>query len=120
MTTKQIAFTGLLFCLSLLVACSGNKKELTIPEGILPADSMIQLFADLHLVDAKIAEAGITDSATKANIPSYYRFVLDKYKLDTARFRKSFNFYLVHPHEMNDMYTKVLDELSKRQAENQK
>ncbi len=91
----------------------------SIPDGIMSPDSMVQLIADLHLVDAKIAEGGLNDSATKAIAPSYYSFVLKKHKLDTAMFNKNFRFYLGHPAYFNEMYARALDELSKRQAENQ-
>ena len=91
-----------------------------VPVEFIQPDSMVLVLADIHIAESKILTSGNPDSTAKANLASYYKFVFDKYKVDNIRFKNSFDYYSSHVSLMNDVYDKVIDELSKRQAEIEK
>ena len=117
---RAIVFTLLFFSVSVSPSCSGKKNMEKVPVEFIQPDSMVLVLADIHIAESKILTTGNPDSTAKANLASYYKFVFDKYKVDNIRFKKSFDYYSNHVSLMNDVYDKVIDELSKRQAEIEK
>ena len=96
---------------------SCKPKEEKIPADVMPPDSMISILADLHLAEAKMVMGGM--EARNSDIKSVYlKSVLANAKVDTAYFSKSFNYYSIRPELFSQMYEKVIEELSKRQAKN--
>jgi hypothetical protein len=103
----------LLFC-----ACSSKEKhDLDIPDDIVSVDTMAVIMADIQLAEAEASVFPYSDTAGVVNLPAYYRYVLNKHKIDTATFGKNFRYYQEHPDAMDEVYTRVMEELSKRQAD---
>lgn len=103
---------------SFLFACSAKKENaIKVPDDIVPIDTMAAIMADIHLAEAEAAVYPYNDTAGTVNLPAYYRFVFNKHKIDTAVFGKNFRYYESHPEIMNEVYTKVLENLSKQQAD---
>lgn len=125
--TKHIAsalsapLRGIFFLtLSLFLACSTEKPTEKIPPEIIPFDSMVTVMADIHIAETRMLMSGLPDSTAKTKQSSHYKFVFEKNKIDSAHFKKSFEYYSLHVSLMNNLYDKVIDELSKRQAEVEK
>ena len=106
--------------LSLFLACSKEKPAEKVPPEIISFDSMITVMADMHLAETRMLMGGLSDSAAKAKQASHYKFVFEKNKIDNIRFKNSFEYYNSRISLMNNLYEKVIHELSKRQAEVEK
>jgi Domain of unknown function (DUF4296) len=102
--------------LALLSSCAPQKTEQVIPEGILPADSMTRLLADLHIAESRLLLTGVTPDAVLPK-KAYILLVLATHRTDTAVFSRSFDFYTDHPDLFAGIYAGVITEISKQQAE---
>ncbi len=109
----QISF--LVIVMTALFSC-GEKKE-GIPADIIPRAKMIQLMADVQLVEAAIQlrNLGMTDS-TKQLAYGYYKFTFEKYKVSANDFLKSYQYYQSNPELMELMYKDIITEISRKQA----
>ncbi|WP_165784687.1 DUF4296 domain-containing protein [Solitalea longa] len=97
--------------LLVFAGCSTNDK----PANLIPQDKMRYLLTDMHLIESRSYRIVKDDSAKRVTKASYL-FVLKKYKVDTAQFRSSMEYYLKHPDVMDKMYEQMIDSLSKRQS----
>ena len=104
---------SLAFIILICISCNDNKN--TLPEGIIPRDSMIVILADIHIAEAKLQNAGpaFRDKTFKS---AYLQQVLRKAGVDSSRFLGSFDYYSSHPEIFSIMYEQVIVEISKRQA----
>ncbi len=102
------------------ISCSSKKTTEKVPGEFIQPDNMVVLLADIHIAEAQTFVSGNPDSAAKAKLASHYKFVFDKHHTNAASFKQSFEYYRANTALFNDVYNKVIDELSKRQAEIEK
>ena len=102
----------------LFTACSGE-QEIKIPDNVLSKDKMAQVMLDIHLMEASMNLTGgnpnkidLPGSSVPLNID-----VLKKNNITKKQFDDSFSFYTNNPELLSEVYQKVLNELSKMQAE---
>lgn len=98
----------------LLIACE-NKTENQIKEGIIPEAKMAEIIVDLHLTDATINIKHINKRKNNEKIIKYYSSVLQKHGYSRLQFNESIDFYSIDPEKLDDIYDKVIHELSKKQ-----
>lgn len=106
-----------ILCCTLAACASKGKHAFEIPDDIVSIDTMAAIMADIHLAEAEAAVYPYNDTLGVVNLPSYYRYVFNKHKLDTALFNKNFHYYESHPDAMNEVYGKVMEILSRMQAD---
>jgi hypothetical protein len=97
------------------VACKDSTIE--IPPHIIPQDSAVILFTELQILEALVIQGSLHQKDTLLSIEAYKQGVLQKLNMSQARVEESFNFYLSHPSLLDQIYTEVLINLSKLQAE---
>jgi len=92
------------------VGCTKPKAKLSISE-----EKMVNLLADAHLVEATLQSnsATLKDSLTKL----YYEQLFEIHEVSEADFRSNLKVIEQDAQMMADIYAKVMDELSKREAE---
>lgn len=79
---------------------------------VITPDSMISLLTDMHMVD------GIISSRKDKKIPTghlageYFDVILKKHNIDRQIFEESMRYYAYHTEEFNDIYEKVITNLS--------
>ena len=97
-------FSALLF----LTACTGNN----VPDGIIEKDKMIDLMVDVHIVDGSLynIDAPTADSLYKHGIDRYTK-LFKRHHTDSTQFKKSVNYYTLHPEELEKMYEKITQKL---------
>lgn len=99
--------------LPLVLALTLASCRKPVPEGILPKDKMVLLLTDLQLADA---------ATRKHLMPEAYERMPEKYLLeitanhgtDTATFRRSMQWYMRHPEQLDKIYAGVNDALMKQ------
>jgi hypothetical protein len=111
---KKIALIAL--C-SWLISC-GNNKDIVIPEHILSKEKMAQVMTDMHLLEASM-NLNISNAITTDKTPDMenrVRSVLNKNAVTKDEYETSFSFYTAHTQLLSELYTEVLNNLSKLQA----
>lgn len=87
-----------IFFYILLQSCNSG-----IPKEILQPDKMEKVLFDIHVIDGYLGTISKADSAKRV-AASYYKGVFNKFKIDSATYNKSMNYYYKHPVELNKIY----------------
>jgi hypothetical protein len=106
-------FYGCLLFIS-LSACTKNSTD--IPSDIIPKDSMVYIMMDVHLAEAAVKTAA-ADTNYKLNIRTYYDHIYKKYNTTDSNFNKSLKFYTDNPELLEQIYQKIAEEMSRKEAE---
>ena len=105
----------ILFIVLLFVSCS---SETSVPNDLLQPDKMTDVMEDIYLSEGIVANIGSQDRAAERQMAiDYYSVVYKKYKVDSTIFRKSFDYYSMHPKLMQEIHEQVIDRLSKKNLE---
>ena len=108
---KHLLFIIILISLS---GCHGPKDEK--PADLIPEEQMIDILTDIHVADA------IVDNKygqQKVDLPltnALYSQIYKNHKITAARYKSSYKYYEANPELMDNIYTQVITELSKKQA----
>ncbi|MGZ4035759.1 MAG: DUF4296 domain-containing protein [Bacteroidia bacterium] len=106
----------LIFFTILVVSCSQN-KTVSIPDFVLPEDKMAEVMVDVHLLEATLnINTFSRDKITKGNMAPATD-VLKKHGITKKQYDESFAFYSQNPQLLSEVYLKVLNDLSKLQAQ---
>ncbi|MBY0434839.1 MAG: DUF4296 domain-containing protein [Cyclobacteriaceae bacterium] len=103
--------TGMIFLLSLLLSC----KTDDLPEGVLSKPEMVNWMIKIYLAEARTTLLPIgRDSAYKLFVPAQ-----DSLKklagVQDSVLKKSYQYYLENPKELESIYDAVIDSLSLRE-----
>jgi hypothetical protein len=103
----------LIFLLPLLFSCS-DPDVIVVPDSVLPKEKMADVMVDIHLLEATLnIHAGGND---KDLVPAKIN-IYEKHQISKTQFEESYKFYTENPELLAEIYQKVLDNLSKLQAE---
>lgn len=105
------------FLLICFVLSCTEKATTKIPEGILSEAKMISLLTDIQLIEGAVSKKMIDRAANKKESSRYYRKAFEKHGITRDQFDESINFYTENPKDMQEIYEKVLVELSKIKAD---
>ena len=111
---KNIFKFYLIIVIILFSSCNSNNEN-KIPDGIIPESKMITIITDLHLTDATLNIKHISKRSNNKEIAKYYKSVLKKYGYSRLQFNKSIEYHSDEPEKLDEIYDKVLEELSKKQ-----
>ena len=129
---RRLLFVVILF----LFSCNTPEKE-TIPEpaDLIPEDKIVQVLADVHLLEATLSirspqpamprapfdphrdttvRAIVQEAMNKEPIGFYDIF--KKHGVTRKQYEASMQWYAAKPEKLNELYDKVIVELTKRQA----
>jgi hypothetical protein len=107
----------LLFLITGLASCYQTTSEPEFDMAlVLPPDSMVFLLADLHMADAYVESIKDKKISKEHMASEYFNIILDGHRIDRQTFDESMRYYSYHTEEMDDIYEKVIVELSKRES----
>ncbi len=104
------------FILFLMIFFSCTKKPVTIPETVLSREEMVSVLVDIHLAQALAGVNQFNDSA-HYSLSDYSSSVFSRHHITREKYIQSLEFYTDHPELLDEMYTEVINELSKKQSE---
>ena len=96
--------------LLLLTACQKNK----LPEGVLDEQRMINVLADISVVDGYMSTLMYTDTL-RIEGRSYYATVYKNHNISREIFDKSLKYYSNQPVLLDSMYSKVTRKLEAKE-----
>jgi hypothetical protein len=90
--------------------------EEAIPKDIISPDSMVAIMVDVHLAEA-VANVNRVNDEQRFSAGELYPIIFKTHRIDSATFRKSFDYYLEHPKKFDKIYDEIINELSRRESE---
>src|ERR1035437_454856 len=99
-----------------LVACTLLLSSCGRPKGVLNERQMAYVLTEMHKTDAAMGERGITYGRYKEKAP-YYKYIFKKYDISQAQFDSSLVWYTKNPRIFDNIYEKVLTNLTTLQKE---
>jgi hypothetical protein len=110
-TTEKMTRGGLICMLIILVFSSGCDRD-KIPPGVLDKQEYAEYLVSVYVAEAKLNTYAITpDSAMKLFQP-YERSLQQKFGKSDSVIKKTFEWYLAHPQDLEQVYTAVIDTLN--------
>jgi hypothetical protein len=94
------------------LSCS-NKRQ--VPEGILTHDQMVAVMSELYVAEQKITALGIKRDSLEQIAAVMKDKVFVKVGIPDSVFRRSMNYYMDHPQELELIYTSLVDSLNLRE-----
>lgn len=115
-TVKGWSFLIFLFItlvsLLLLGAC---RKSTSAPTGILSKEDMVKILSDVLVTEEKINRLSLPVDSSKAVFRGLEVKMFEKAGVSDTVFRKSFDYYMDRPREMEEIYTALVDTLQLRE-----
>jgi hypothetical protein len=96
--------------LFLIVSC----KDSELPKDLIAEEKMIQIIADLHIIDGYMATLVYTDS-TRINGKNFYATVYKSHNTTRTEYEKSLKYYSMDPVRLDSMYNRVEDLLANKE-----
>jgi hypothetical protein len=101
----------------ILLSCTGCRRTPDIkPKDLIPQEQMIQILADIHVADALVDQKYGQQTPNLAVTNALYNRIYLNRHISAAQYKSSYKYYEIHPKLMDDMYTQIITELSKREA----
>ena len=98
--------------LFLLIAFTFSCNPGKTPEGIYEKETMVSVLIGLHMAEARVKSLELPPDSAMA----YYLFqqgeIFEEYNIDTASYRKSFEYYSKEIGKLDEIYEEVLDSLN--------
>ena len=106
----------LLFIIILFSICSCTHIGDAKPADLIPQDQMIQILADVHVADALVEHKFGQQIPNLPLTNALYTRIYQNRHITAAQYKSSYKYYEMHPQLIDNIYTQVITELSKREA----
>jgi Domain of unknown function (DUF4296) len=112
--SRIVSFTFLLIVFVTLTHCgSGSAK----PSAVLSKDKLTSLIIEIYLAEAKMDAIPVPkDSSIKFFIPREKK-IFEKLGVHDSTLKVTYEYYLSHPKEMEQVYDAVIDSLNLREQQ---
>lgn len=90
----------------MLIACAEEK-----PEGVLSKAEMVQIMEELYLAEEKVNNLALARDSAKKVFEVMGAKVFESASVTDSVFKRSFDYYMEHPKEMELIYTALVDTL---------
>lgn len=108
MRSKHIIF----LTIGLLFSCQSRDRT---PAGILSQGEMVQVLADIYVSEEKVSSLNLAHDSAQAVSDVFRAKVLENVSMTDSVFKKSFDYYMDRPAEMEVIYTILVDTLQLRE-----
>lgn len=102
------------FLLIITSSCSPDTDK-EIPAEIIQPDSMAEIMVSMHIAESTIMLNRVNDRQDARNA-AFIQDVLARHGTDTARYKRSFDYYSAHPDRFEEIYEEVISRLTQMQA----
>jgi Domain of unknown function (DUF4296) len=103
---KFIAASGL------MMVTSGGCGSVDKPEGVLSKPQMVSALKDIYVMEQKVDKAVHRVDSAKQIFPYFESKVFDAQGLNDSTFRASYNYYMEHPDQLDQVYAMLIDTLN--------
>jgi hypothetical protein len=93
-----------------------ERKAMMPPDSLIPEPVMVQLLADVHLLEAGLLNSRNRNLKTAGLSDVFYQDLYVKYGISEARYRQNLTYYQWDPEVYTALYGRVIDELRIRNS----
>ncbi len=110
-TAGKMTRPGLICLLTTILVLTGCRGDKT-PPGVLDQKQYADYLVNIYIAEAKLNTLAITpDSAMKLFQP-FEASLLAKYGVSDSVIQNTYQYYLAHPAQLEQVYTTVIDSLN--------
>lgn len=95
-----------------LFACSKESKK---PAGVLGRDQMVKVLSDVYIAEQKVATLALGIDSSQQLFAAMRHRVFEKTGVPDSVFKKSMDYYMEHPKELEQIYAILIDSLQLRE-----
>lgn len=124
MNTKRRAAINILLLTGIAIlliyqGCRSERKDEVgkVPPGIIPADTMVQVLVDVHLIEASLKVKHVKKEENERFTEYYYDQLFEKHGITREQFDQSIEYYERDSELIDAMYERVITELNKIQSQ---
>lgn len=99
----------LIVFLVLLLSCNRTDK---VPNELYNVEEMAYIMKNIYVLEFKINEMHLPPDSSKKVFNQYQKEFFENQRIDTARYRQSYNFYTRNPQLLEQVYAIIADSLS--------
>lgn len=110
---KKIVIAILLILPILLLGC----KHYNMPKGFPKVDKMADILVEIQITEALITQEFNYSKSRHDEVPEYYKFILEKYGYSAEQFDTIRKWYAHNPELYIEVHKKMLNRLSKKEAQ---
>ncbi|MCX6290627.1 MAG: DUF4296 domain-containing protein [Bacteroidetes bacterium] len=118
LNSENIFLIGCLHAV-LLLSISCSKKPADIPKNILSKTELVPVLVDIHLAQAATGVNQLNDSA-RYGMKEYSGYIFKIHGITKEKYDSSLAFYSRHPELIDEIYQEVINELSRKQSEEER
>ena len=105
--TSNLILTFFWLAALALAGSCGERK----PEGILSHAEMVEILEDLYISEEKVNHLALSRDSSKKVVEALSQKAFEIAAVNDSVFRRSFDYYMEHPREMELIYTALVDTL---------
>ena len=95
--------------LFLCFSCNDGEKS---DKTILTQQQMVEVLRHIYLAEAKVNQRGLARDSSEREFERFKKVVFEKVNISDSVLKRSFNYYMDHPKQMEMIYTALVDSLS--------
>jgi hypothetical protein len=100
------------FCVVLFVLLGNACDQADQDAAVLSHAEMVKILTEIYLTEQKVNRFGLARDSAEHEFDRFKKVVFKKENISDSVFRKSFNYYMDRPKEMELIYTALVDSLS--------
>jgi len=111
-TRRYVTQSWMVVIVIFALSCSQKDR---VPEGILTQDQMVSVMSELYITEQKISTLGIKRDSLSQIFEVMKGKIFAKTGVTDSVFKKSLNYYMDRPLQMELIYTSLVDSLNLRE-----
>jgi hypothetical protein len=104
-----MTITGVFVVLLLFFSCRGLDKD---NRPVLTRPQMVKALKEIYLAEQKINRLSLPRDSAEVEFQRFKEIIFENIDVSDSAFKRSFNYYMDRPKEMEMIYTALVDSLS--------
>jgi hypothetical protein len=100
---------GAICMLILCCSCSDSDRS---KDDILTREEMVKALTEIYLAEQKVNRLGVARDSAEREFARFKQVVFKKIEVSDSVFKRSFDYYMDRPKEMEIIFTALVDSLS--------
>jgi len=114
---NNLKYLMLALIVSFLGACSYQLEEKEAPKNLIPQDTFTMLLGEIMIVESYFKHQQNNVNAYADSLPKAMKPIFEKYKVDSARYLSSMDYYTSHQSKLIEIYSQIQDSLTIKSAD---
>ena len=93
------------------IACQDGSNQI-----VMSREDMAAYLIDIHIAEAQVQNLRLKKDSAEVVFKIYEDYLLEKNGITDSLFISSYNYYLQHPKELEEIYAIVVDSISVRSS----